>query len=53
MDPKKAWVLAQLLKRLDWAKIRANAETDDEAICMKEAIGELQKALSNVGFSPP
>lgn len=52
IEPEKAWALAQLIKRVGWSEIRANAVNDDEAHCMKEAIGELQKALGDVGFLP-
>lgn len=52
IDPDQALALAQFVKRLGWSEIRANAVNDDEAYCMKEAIGELQKALEEVGFSP-
>ena len=50
IDYEKALALAQFVKRLGWSEIRANAANDDEAYCMKEAIGELQKALEETGF---
>ena len=52
IDSEQALALAQFVKRLGWSEIRANAVHDDEAYSMKSAIGELQKALSEAGFSP-
>ncbi|WP_443256049.1 DUF7706 family protein, partial [Xenorhabdus sp. IM139775] len=36
--------LAQLVKRLSWAEIRACAVNDNEAWLIKDAIGRLQSA---------
>ena len=52
IDSEQAWALAQLVKRLCWSEVRSNAVNDDEAYTMRDALGELAKALSEVGFSP-
>ena len=52
INPDQALALAQFIKRIGWSEIRANAVNDDEAYSMKSAIGELQKALDEAGFSP-
>lgn len=48
----QALALAQLVKRLGWSEMRKNAVSDDEAYLMKDALGELQKALAAAGFDP-
>ncbi|WP_420875400.1 MULTISPECIES: DUF7706 family protein [Photorhabdus] len=44
--------LAQLVKRLNWAEIRACAVNDEEAYQIKDAIAKLQSALSYRGYAP-
>ncbi|WP_214068326.1 DUF7706 family protein [Photorhabdus hainanensis] len=48
----EAMALAQLVKRLSWAEIRACAVDDTEAWVIKAAIGRLQSALAYHGYSP-
>ncbi|MER2475064.1 DUF7706 family protein [Photorhabdus laumondii] len=48
----EAMALAQLVKRLNWAEIRACAIDDAEAWVIKAAIGRLQSALACHGYSP-
>ncbi|MCC8422921.1 DUF7706 family protein [Photorhabdus thracensis] len=48
----EAMALAQLVKRLSWAEIRACAVDDTEAWIIKAAIGRLQSALAYHGYSP-
>ncbi|MBS9430934.1 DUF7706 family protein [Photorhabdus akhurstii] len=48
----EALALAQLVKRLNWAEIRACAIDDAEAWVIKVAIGRLQSALACHGYSP-
>ncbi|MBS9444308.1 MULTISPECIES: DUF7706 family protein [Photorhabdus] len=48
----EALALAQLVKRLCWAEIRACAVNDEEAYQIKDAIGKLQYALAYSGYSP-
>ncbi|MDB6375268.1 DUF7706 family protein [Photorhabdus bodei] len=48
----EALALAQLVKRLNWAGIRACAVNDEEAYQIKDAIGKLQSALAYSGYSP-
>ncbi|WP_036771860.1 DUF7706 family protein [Photorhabdus australis] len=48
----EALALAQLVKRLNWAEIRACAIDDAEAWVIKAAIGRLQSALACHGYSP-
>ena len=52
IDSEQAWALAQLVKRLGWSEVRSNAVNDNEAHTMRDALGELAKALSEVGFFP-
>ncbi|PQQ28409.1 hypothetical protein C6H64_14570 [Photorhabdus luminescens] len=48
----EALALAQLVKRLNWAEIRACAVNGEEAYQIKDAIGWLQSALAYHGHSP-
>ncbi|OCA55330.1 DUF7706 family protein [Photorhabdus namnaonensis] len=48
----EALALAQLVKRLNWAEIRACAVNDEEAYQIKGAIYKLQSALAYRGYSP-
>ncbi|WP_455430689.1 DUF7706 family protein [Photorhabdus akhurstii] len=48
----EALALAQLVKRLNWAEIRACAVNAEEAYQIKDAIGWLQSALAYHGYSP-
>ncbi|KAA1179739.1 DUF7706 family protein [Photorhabdus heterorhabditis] len=48
----EALALAQLVKRLCWAEIRACAVNDEEAYQIKDAVGKLQSALAYRGYSP-
>ncbi|NHB98649.1 DUF7706 family protein [Photorhabdus stackebrandtii] len=48
----EALALAQLVKRLNWAEIRACAVHDEEAYQIKDAVGKLQSALVYRGYSP-
>ncbi|MCT8354508.1 MULTISPECIES: DUF7706 family protein [Photorhabdus] len=48
----EALALAQLVKRLNWAEIRACAVNDEEAYQIKDAIAKLQSALTYCGYAP-
>ncbi|AWK40323.1 hypothetical protein GPY51_23225 [Photorhabdus laumondii subsp. laumondii] len=48
----EALALAQLVKRLNWAEIRACAVNDEEAYQIKDALGKLQSALAYRGYAP-
>ncbi|RAX06764.1 DUF7706 family protein [Photorhabdus bodei] len=48
----EALALAQLVKRLNWAEVRACAVNDEEAYQIKDAIGKLQSALAYCGYAP-
>ncbi|CAQ83036.1 MULTISPECIES: DUF7706 family protein [Photorhabdus] len=48
----EALALAQLVKRLNWAEIRACAVNDEEAYQIKDAIAKLQSALAYRGYAP-
>ncbi|KTL61947.1 hypothetical protein AA106_21585 [Photorhabdus laumondii subsp. laumondii] len=48
----EALALAQLVKRLNWAEIRACAVNDEEAYQIRDAIGKLQSALAYCGYAP-
>ncbi len=52
LSHEEAMALAQLVKRLSWAEIRACAVNDNEAWLIKDAIGRLQSALAWHGYSP-
>lgn len=52
LDESQAMALAQLVKRVGWSEIRRNAVSDDEAYMMRDALGELAKALRDSGFAP-
>jgi len=44
--------LAQFVKRVTWSEVRQNATGDDEADQMIQALGQIQKALAEVGYAP-
>lgn len=48
----QALALAQFVKRVGWSEMRANAVDDDEAYLMRDALGELAKALRELGYAP-
>lgn len=52
LEESQALALAQFVKRVGWSDIRQNAVSDDEAYTMRDALGELAKALRDSGFSP-
>lgn len=48
----QALALAQLVKRIKFTDLRANAIDDDEAYVMQEAVEQIRLALSENGFNP-
>lgn len=52
LRPSEAMALAQLVKRISFADIRANAVDDDEAYLMLDGLHEVAAVLANAGFSP-
>ena len=48
----QAMALAQLVKRIKLSDLRANAADEEEAYVMQEAVEQVQRALSDQGFSP-
>ena len=52
LEPAQALALAQFVKRVGWQEIRQNAVDDDEAYVMRDALGELAKALREAGYAP-
>lgn len=52
LESDHAYALAQFVKRLSWAEVRACAVNDDETYVMRIAIGVLQDALSEAGYRP-
>lgn len=52
LRPSEAMALAQLVKRVSFADIRANAVDDDEAYLMLDGLHEVAAVLANAGFSP-
>jgi len=47
-----AMALAQLLKRLSWAEMRACAVNDAEAYEIRDGVGKLQRMLAEAGYAP-
>ncbi|MDF1482055.1 hypothetical protein PYV55_08305 [Extensimonas sp. H3M7-6] len=52
LEPAQALALAQFVKRVGWQEIRQNAVDDYEAYVMRDALGELAKALREAGYAP-
>jgi len=52
LEPAQALALAQFVKRVGWQEIRQNAVDNDEAYVMRDALGELAKALREAGYAP-
>lgn len=52
LPPLQAQALAQLVKRIGWTELRQNAQDDEEAYDMRNAVQELQNALASVGYEP-
>lgn len=52
LTDSQALALAQFVKRLTWSEMRACAVDEDETWVIKDAITELQKSLTDAGFSP-
>ena len=48
----QAYALAQFVKRVGWQEWRQNAVDDGEAALMREAFGQIAKALADYGYSP-
>jgi hypothetical protein len=47
-----AMALAQLVKRLSWAEMRACAVSDAEAYEIRDSVGKLQRMLAEAGYAP-
>ena len=52
VNETQAMALAQFVKRVGWSEIRVNAESDDDAYNMRDAISRLQDALADAGYAP-
>ena len=52
LPPLQARALAQLVKRIGWTELRQNAQDDEEAYDMRNAVQELQNALALAGYAP-
>lgn len=52
LDATQALALAQLVKRLSWAELRACAISDAEAYDIRDAVAKLQRMLAEAGYSP-
>ena len=52
LTSSQALALAQLVKRIKFTDLRANAINDDEAYVMQEAVAQIRLALSENGFNP-
>ena len=48
----QAYALSQFVKRVGWQEWRQNAVDDDEAALMREAFGQLARALAEHGYAP-
>jgi hypothetical protein len=47
-----AMALAQLVKRLSWAELRACAVNDAEAYEIRDGVAKLQRLLAEAGYAP-
>ena len=52
LPPLQARALAQLVKRIGWTELRQNAQDDEEANDMRNAVQELQNELAQQGYAP-
>lgn len=52
LPPLQAQALAQLVKRIGWTELRQNAQDDEEAYDMRNAVQQLQNALALAGYAP-
>lgn len=52
LEVAEAEALAQFVKRVGFDEIRQNAQNDEEAYAIREAINKLQTALDFAGYSP-
>lgn len=52
LSPDHAQALAQYLKRIGWHDCRNLAKDDEEAYLQQEALYEIQKQLTDAGYSP-
>ena len=52
LSDDQALALAQFVKRVTWSEMRSCAVDDDEAYTIRDALHQLDKALSEVGYSP-
>lgn len=48
----QAYALSQFVKRVGWQEWQQNAVDDDEAALMREAFGQLARALAEHGYAP-
>ena len=47
-----AYALALFLKRVGWSDIRSNAQDEQEAYDMRDAIEAAARALAEAGYAP-
>lgn len=52
LPESEAAALAQFVKRIGFAEMRANAVDDSEAYQIRAALSAIQDALNEAGFSP-
>lgn len=52
LDAGHAWALALFLKRVGWSDIRGNAQDNQEAYDMRDAIEAAARTLAEAGYSP-
>lgn len=52
LDGTQAMALAQLVKRLSWAELRACAISDAEAYDIRDGVAKLQHMLADAGYAP-
>lgn len=48
----QALAIAQFVKRVGWSEMRGCAVDDEEAYSIRSALGQLDKALTQAGYSP-
>ena len=52
LTDRKAYALAQFVKRLSWSGMAACASSEEETYDIRDGIDLLQRALADAGYAP-
>lgn len=52
MTDHEAWCLAQFLKRVGFGEVRVNAEDENQAYVMIDAMEKVRESLAEAGYAP-